>query len=291
MRRHQGRNGPGLTGTDLQGGNAVLCQQRPDTAGQSPVRIETIRPGKQGQCGVVLPHLRHQHWTLAIGHVRRIANDSVETRLDRVGPVARQKACAIVEAERTCIGARNRCGALGEIGTEAPRLRAFGQQGQQKTPRARSQVEHPVATVGFRQMVKRDGDKRLAIGPGVQRVRTEREGQAPKLPLAEDARDRLAVQTAHHHLRQTGGLISIQQMIARRENPAAIEPSGCLDQQARIDSALFYAGRHQSASRACKRFANGGDHAISASRAASSSAIKASMISSSASPLMILSIL
>ena len=78
-------------------------------------------------------------------------------------------------------------------------------------------------------------DHRFRVGTRHQRVRGERETQAPEFLLAEDARDRLVLQPPLHQRGEVIGFVVLQRPLGRERHAGEIQLRCRADQQPRIE--------------------------------------------------------
>ena len=129
-------------------------------------------------------------------------------------------------------------------------------------------------------------DQRLAVGPRHQHGRRDLERQAPELALAQDVGHRLAPHAPRRERTQPSRRRRQAPSSVPRATSCSIErPVALRQQQAGLEAGVVDAGRGQrDGGVAQQRVVGSGQAASSASRDASSSAISASMISSSPRP-------
>ena len=230
------------------------------------------------------------------GDIGRVGDHHVEPAADARRPTARpRKKPAIVKPKRAAFrGAparprrarcRCRCPTPSAIRSAAPASR-------QPVPVPRSRRASGAARSG--DALERRRHQGLAVGPGVERVGREREFEAPEFAPAGNARHRLARQAPRD---QRSNSLPRRRLRARaRDSPAPprrrarprAPPASRASRRGDLDAA---GGERAPPRRRSRRRCWYRRHSASASRAAWSSAMSASMNSSSASPLITLSIL
>jgi hypothetical protein len=114
---------------------------------------------------------------------------------ERGGIAAGDERGTVGESQCGCVSLRGAQGRQADVGADAERVGNFVQQGEQDRARAGADVgdaRRPPRDRKLTEDFQRQFNHRLGVGPRHQRGVRQPKGQAPKLPHAEDARDRLA---------------------------------------------------------------------------------------------------
>jgi hypothetical protein len=227
------------------------------------------------------------------GDVGRVRDDQLECSAERRAPVRRREAGPARNPVAARVPPRGRERRGGAVDGDAMGLRQLVQERDQKTSGAGAEVEDAQRRVPAGDAGERRLDHGLRVRAGHERFRGELEGQAPELPMPQDAGDRL--------VREPAGGVAAQPLRARGPErlPGAQRQSGCADAErfghkdAGVEAGRVEAGVRQGAAQEREglragRCAGKRDERIHAAWAASwaawCSVVSASTISSRAVP-------
>jgi len=127
--------------------------------------------------------------------IGRIGQYEIEDAVDARRPVGHDKTGPRRKTERGGIGARDIERRAGNIDAQPLRIRPFGQDRQQQAAGAGAEIEDTGARDAA-QKIERGGDQRFAVGARIEHGRRHREVETPEFAAAENARHRLARETA-----------------------------------------------------------------------------------------------
>ena len=184
--------------SDLDNQRAARTEQTRGFGSDDAVGIEAITAAIECPQRVMIADLDVQAGDIVGRNIGRVRNDKIEVTGQRRGIVAGDEMRATRKTAPFCVAARGaQCSEI-DIGGSARRIGQLGEQRQQEGTRAGAEIGDPQCTrarAGYVETFERGFDNRLGVGARHQRVRRERELQAPELLDADDAGNRLAGKT------------------------------------------------------------------------------------------------
>src|SRR5579863_3905402 len=100
---------------------------------------------------------------------------------------------------------------------------------------------------------KRSLDQSFRIGPRIKYGRRKRQLEAPKLPLVQNARQRLARRATRAHVLEAGHALAESALRVANEIRCG-EPAGCASDETRVERVAFNARFGESAAQRGNRF-------------------------------------
>src|SRR6516162_5784558 len=200
------------------------------------------------------------------------------------------------EAECRGIAQPGHYRARGDIDTKPDRSREFGKECQQDAAGAGAEIQETERSIAVENTTQYGLDDGLGLGPRIERVGRQGKFQAPKFAAAEDAAQRFALGHSMQCQANATRLLLIERLFRMGQELGRSQIESRSDQPASRAARLGESGSRQLRGGLSEQRAELRPHldvppSTIANRAAWSSATIASMISSSASPLITLSIL
>ena len=242
--------------------------------------VEPVAARGEGDLWVVLAHFRVQPGHLVRGDIGRVGDDEVELALDAREPVGFEQREPVGDAMGLGIGARDGEGRGRNIGGEAGRGGPFGEQGDGEDAGSGAEIEQ-----ALRRFPLQGGfDDGFGFRSGIKDLRGHFEVSPPEHPPPDDARDRLVVEPAVQQRLVGGHLVVRDLAVVFEHQPVRGQPERMGEQRPRVAPRrrAFAAEAEQPralAKRLCQSHAS-----ISASFAAWSASIRASITSSRSPP-------
>src|SRR5262245_21157113 len=227
---------------------------------------KTVRSAIQCRPRIEAANLRVKPGYIAGADVRWIAHQQFKLLGDVRKRIALHQLRAMLDTEAAGVVAGDRQGGFADVRADAECIGKLAEQCHQQAAGARADIQNaqgcrapslPVNPFECRL------DQRLAFGPWIQRGRGDGKTAAVELPLAEDARDRLAIAAPGDAVIEPLRLLLTELSLRLADELGGRQAQHRSRQSARVVPGLVDAGPAQLRSRVCQGLAYGGHSRLS----------------------------